>query len=95
MLMPQTIVKQENIAKKIEVTVHALKACRGSRGIVPLILHLEKSPLFPLNEQLSVPQSHSGYFGEETHFLPLPGIEPQFLSFPAQRHVTVLTACYS
>jgi len=72
MLLPQTILKQKNTAKILKLSLHALKACRRSRGIVPLLLSLEKSPLFPSNEQLSGPQSHCGYSGEETHFMSLP-----------------------
>jgi hypothetical protein len=95
MLLPQTILKQKNKAKILKLSLFMpLKACRRSRGIVPLILSLEKTPLFPLNEQLSGPQSLCVYSGEETHFLSMPGIEPQFLSCPAQRQVTVPTACY-
>jgi len=59
------------ISKNFEViTVHALKACRRSRGIIPLLLKLEKSPLFPLNEQLWAPESLWIFWRRNTFHVP-------------------------
>lgn len=42
---------------------------------------------YPLNGRLFGPQSRSGGFGEEKPLLLLPGIEPRFLGYPADRLV--------
>jgi len=48
-----------------------------------------KSPWYPLNRRLDVPQSRSGRGGEEKDFRPLPGLELPLIQPIAQRCTSV------
>lgn len=43
----------------------------------------------PMSPRLGEPRSLSGRFGKEKYFLSMPGMEPQFLDYPAYGLVTV------
>jgi hypothetical protein len=48
-----------------------------------------KSPRYPLNTRLGVPQSWPGHFGDEKNRLALLGIEPRFLGRPVRSLFTI------
>jgi len=45
-----------------------------------------KDPRYPLNRTLGGPQSLSGRYGKEKHFIYLLGIEPRTFQFVARRY---------
>jgi len=50
--------------------------------LTPADLH-PHSPQYLLSRNLDVPPGRSGHFGEEIDILPVPRIEPRFLSRPS------------